>query len=115
MSKFTFVSHESFPADEYTKEIVYLEIAVPARVAFVRKSAKNGGMFWSIPTVGVSKNGEKDYFPAYVQDSNFLEKDIKEFLDKRLWERGSVEQSAFSPSKAKYGHEEAKNENELPF
>ncbi len=85
MSKIEFVSHDTFPEDEYTKEIVYICLDGKYRVCYVRKMTKTGGMFWSVPTVGVTKNGNKEFYPAFLQDSNFLEKDIKDFLDRRSW------------------------------
>lgn len=88
MSKIEFISHEYFPDDEYTKELVYLCLEQKFRVAYVRKKAKNGGMFWGVASLGATKNGQKEYYPAFVQDSNFLEQDIKEFLEKRKWESG---------------------------
>ncbi len=94
MSKFEFVSHDSFPEDEYTKELVYLclkgEKDDQYRVAYVRKAAKNGGLFWSVASIGATRNGQKEFFPAFLSDSNFLEKDIKDFLEKRKWEGRSV-------------------------
>lgn len=89
MSRIEFVSHDSFPEDEYTKELVYLCLDDKYRVAYVRKKASNGGLFWSVASTGVKRNGQKEYFPAFLQDSNFLEKDIKAFLDARKWESGS--------------------------
>lgn len=85
MSKFSFVSHESFPEDEYTKEIVYFDMHVPVRVAWVRKSAKTGGLFWDEASIGVTKNGKKEYSKTWMQDSNFLQKDMKEYLEHRKW------------------------------
>lgn len=90
MSNIKFVSHQEFPEDPYTKEAVYLELNVPARVLYVRKQAKNGGQFWSVANVSVTKDGAKSYLEAYLQDSSFLEKDIKRFLDERSWEKGRV-------------------------
>lgn len=90
MNKIEFVSHDSFPEDEYTKELVYLCLNGNSRVLYVRKKATNGGLFWSVASLGVKRNGQKEYFPAYLQDSNFLEKDIKAFLDGRKWEGASV-------------------------
>lgn len=86
MSNIKFVSHEAFPDDLYTKEIVYLLIDDKYRVAYARKSAKNGGMFWGIPSLAVSKDGVKVYFESFMQDSSFLEKDIRHFLEDRSWE-----------------------------
>ena len=90
MSKIEFISHDSFPDDEYVKELVYICLDDKFRVAYVRKKSQNGGMFWSVANVGVKRGGQKEYFPAFLQDSNFLEKDIKDFLDKRKWEGQSV-------------------------
>ena len=98
MSKIEFVSHEAFPEDEYTKELVYLCLDGKYRIAYVRKAAKNGGMFWSVASVGATKNGKKEFFEAFMQDSNFLEKDIKNFLDSRSWEG----RSAHAPDSARY-------------
>lgn len=86
MSNIEFISHDSFPEDEYTKELVYLQLEGKFRVAYVRKKATNGGLFWSAASVSAKRNGQKEYFPAFLQDSNFLERDIKDFLDKRKWE-----------------------------
>lgn len=112
MSKINFISHESFLADEYTKEMVYLELNVPARVCFVRKNAKNGGAFWAVANVGITKPEGKEYYPAYIQDSNFLEKDIKAFLDGRKWESKSVFES---PAEKPRSMDEVANNDELPF
>lgn len=87
MSGIKFVSHEVFPDDQYTKELVYLCIDEKYRVAYVRKQAKNGGLFWSVVTAGVTKDGSKTYYEAFLQDSTFLEKDIQNFLNNRAWER----------------------------
>ncbi len=87
MSNIKFVSHESFPEDPYTKEIVYLNLDDKYRVAYVRKSAKNGGLYWSVPSVAAMKHGTKSYFESFMQDSSFMEKDIKTFLEKREWEK----------------------------
>lgn len=86
MSNIQFVSHESFPEDPYTKEIVYLCLDNKYRVAYIRKQAKNGGLFWGNISVAVLKDGVKKYCEAFMQDSVFLEKDIKDFLDNRRWE-----------------------------
>lgn len=88
MSNIKFVSHEEFPEDQYTKEMVYLLVDDRYRVAYVRKSAKNGGQFWGVPSVSVTKDGCKVYYEGFLQDSSFLEKYIKKFLDDRSWEKG---------------------------
>ena len=79
-------SHESFPDDNYIKEIAYLEFDDKYRIAYCRKVAKNGGLFWDVVSAGAIKDGSKKYFDSFMQDSSFLEKDIQTFLDKRSWE-----------------------------
>jgi len=96
MSTIKFVSHEEFPEDQYTKELVYLELNVPARVAFVRKQAKNGGQFWGVSSVAVTKDGVKNYYESYLQDSAYLEKDIKKYLDDRSWEKKGAKTTSSS-------------------
>lgn len=90
MGNIKFVSHEEFPEDQYTKELVYLLIDDKYRVAYVRKQAKNGGMFWGVVSAAVTKDGVKNYYESFLQDSAFLEKDIKRFLDERSWEGKSA-------------------------
>jgi hypothetical protein len=86
MSNIKFVSHETFPEDQYTKELVYLLIDDKYRVAYARKAAKNGGLFWGTINAAITKNGTKNYYESFMQDSAFLDKDIKAFLDNRSWE-----------------------------
>lgn len=90
MTNIEFISHQEFPEDLYTKELVYLCLDKKYRVAYVRKQAKNGGLFWSAPSLGISKDGVKTYYECFMQDSNFLEKDIKLFLDQRSWEKNKT-------------------------
>ena len=120
MSKFNFVSHQAFPEDEHTKELVYLEMNVPCRVAFVRRAAKTGGMFWSVASVGATLNGKKEYFDSFMQDSNFLEKDIKDFLTNRKWEQPQSRHSSTLPPNPGLGFppqqmDEMALEQSLPF
>src|SRR5689334_11677574 len=117
MSKIEFISHDAFPEDQYTKELVYLCIEGKYRIAYVRKAAKNGGLFWSVANVGATRNGQKEYFPAFLQDSNFLESDIKDFLEKRKWEHGSA--SAHATDSARYAKPQSMDEvsidEQIPF
>ena len=116
MSNIEFISHDYFPEDEYTKEIVYLCLDGKYRIAYVRKSAKNGGLFWSVANVSATRGGTKEYFPAFIQDSNFLEKDIKDFLDKRKWEKSVFTgQSSQSKSYQPTSMDEVAQDEQLPF
>jgi hypothetical protein len=94
MSGFEFVNHESFPEDEYTKEAVTLCFDGKYRVTYVRKKMQNGGLFWSEISVAVKVHGEKKYLKAFSQDSNFLQDDIRTFLDGRSWEKSRSAQAA---------------------
>lgn len=104
MSAFNFVSHESYPEDEYTKEAVVLCIGDKHRITYVRKQMKTGGMFWDVISVAVKQNGEKKYLKSYSQDSNFLAEDIKHYLENRSWEK-SVQS----------GGTVAQKDDEVPF
>ena len=107
MSHIELVSHEEFPEDQYTKELAYLLIDGKYRVAYVRKKAKNGGQFWGVASVAVTKDGAKVYYESFMQDSTFLEKDIKSFLDKRSWEKKGIHTIASSPAtQSSYKEEE---------
>ena len=88
MTNIQFVSHEAFPEDQYTKELVYLCLDDKFRVAYVRKLTKNGGLFWSVISLAIHKEGSKAYYESFLQDSAFLEKDIRSFLEARSWEKG---------------------------
>lgn len=94
MSNIKFVSHEEFPEDQFTKELAYLLIDDKYRVAYVRKQAKNGGLFWGIANIAISKDGAKVYYESFMQDSAFLEKDIKSFLEQRPWEKNKAKHGA---------------------
>lgn len=117
-SKIEFISHEAFPDDEYTKELVYICLEGKFRVAYVRKKLKTGAMFWAPVSVGISKHGAKEYFPAFMQDSNFLEKDIKDFLENRSWE---VRANSYQAPHAAYqapaptSMSEVAEQEQLPF
>jgi len=106
MTKIEFVSHDEFPEDEYTKELVYLSLDGKYRVAYIRKKMQNGGMFWSVASIGATRHGKKEFFPAFLQDSNFLEKDIKDFLEKRKWETSVHKPTSMS---------EVAEQSDLPF
>ena len=89
MSAFEFVNHERFPEDQYIAEAVTLCFDGKYRVTYVRKKMQNGGMFWGEISASVKQNGEKKFLKSFSQDSNFLQDDIKDFLDSRSWEKGS--------------------------
>jgi len=81
-------SYETFPDDQYIKELAYIEFDDKYRVAYVRKTSKNGGLFWDVVSAGATKDGSKKYFDGFMQDSSFLEKDIQALLDSKPWANG---------------------------
>lgn len=94
MIKFEFESHESTPEDQYIKEIVTFKFTVQDEktseifyMPYFRKSGKDGQSFWDVATLGVSKFGSKKYDDKFTWDSRNREKNIKSFLDNRLWEK----------------------------
>ena len=89
MTAFDFISHDTYPEDEYISESATLCFDQKYRVTYVRKKTQNGGLFWSEISAAVKKNGEKKYLKAFSQDSNFLAEDIKAFLEGRQWERSA--------------------------
>jgi hypothetical protein len=108
MSAFSFVSHESYPEDQYTVEAVVLCIEQKHRVTYIRKKMQSGGMFWDVISAAVKQNGEKKYLKSYSQDSNFLAEDIKHFLDTRGWE-------TMTQTSARIGGAVEQKDDEVPF
>src|SRR5690606_21994033 len=124
MAKFEYVedSHQSFPEDQYAKELAFFDINVPMRVAYVRKVNPKGGMFWAPASVGFTKDGAKVYFPAASQDSKFVEADILSFLNNRKWEKGGYaqapsahQQQAYNPAYVPQSMDEVAQQDNLPF
>lgn len=120
-----FISSEKFPDDNYTKELVYLQIN-GVRYGFVSKMTKQGNLFWDEISCGITVNGEKKYFKAFKFDSEFLKDDIYTVLKSRSWEKSQkfMPQNAqinypyVEPKKEIYDHVDAKGQpfqDELPF
>lgn len=86
MANIEFVSYEEFPDDPYIKELVFICLDSKYRIAYVRKQAKNGGLYWGVMSAGIIKDNTKKYYDGFMQDSSFLDKDIKTFLENRSWE-----------------------------
>lgn len=121
MSGFDFISHESYPEDQYIVEAVTLCLEKKYRVTYVRKRLQRGGMFWGEISTSVTKEGERKYLKSFSQDSKFLEESIKEFLENRLWERQSNEREndlTLMATKGGYVAQKKKkdeSDDEVPF
>lgn len=97
MAKFKFAGHETFPDDEYTKEVVYLDVKGEEciyRLAYVRKVFRNGGSTWDQVSAGVTQSGKKKYIKGAQSSDNFFEQEVKEFLKNRSWEKVQKSQNS---------------------
>ncbi len=115
MSKFEFESHESTPEDQYIKEIVTFKFTYDSDsfyVPYFRKQAKDGGLFWSVASVGITQNGGKKYMEAFTLDSRMKEKQIKEFLERRSWEQKA--QPVQQQQGIQYPHGLVQNRSPMP-
>ena len=110
MNQFDFMGAEPTPQDEWTKEIATFRINVPVDVSYFRKKNKDGGLFWSVASVGITRNGKKEYVDAASQDSKMIEKQIRAFLENRSWEK---ESSVFQDKPTSM--DEVAAEGQLPF
>ena len=95
MQMIKYVESFKFPDDNFTKELVYLEID-GKRFGYVLKLSKSGAEFWDEISVGVTVQAEKKYFKAFKFDSQFLRDDILTFLKERAWESRSP--TSYAPS-----------------
>lgn len=91
MSDFKFISHDAYPEDKYIKEVVYIEVKGGYRHGYIHKIMQNGGSFWDVMGAGVTQHGEKQFLKGVKYADNFLQEDIKEFLQKRKWETSVYE------------------------
>lgn len=108
MSAFDFINHESFPEDQYIAEAVTLCFDRKYRVTYVRKKKQDGGLYWATISASVKHHGDKKFLNSFSQDSNFLQDDIKAFLEGRQWEkRGDTQASGGSGAQ--------KGDEEVPF
>ena len=90
MSTFEFISHESYPEDQYIAEAVVICLEGKHRITYLRKKMQTGGMFWDVISASVKQFGEKKFLKGYSNDSNFLREDIMHFLNNRTWEKGAT-------------------------
>ena len=95
MSEFQFVSHEAFPEDQYTSEIVYIQLQ-GLRIGYCHKKMQNGGSYWDVMGQSVTRAGQKESYKAIRFGDNFLAEDIKDFLKRRRWETSAHQPTATS-------------------
>lgn len=89
MKSFELESHEFMKEDAYIKEIALIKFIYDTDcfyVPFFRKSTKDGNLFWSVSSTGVTQYGTKKYIDGFQLDSRNKERQVKEFLEKRSWE-----------------------------
>ncbi len=92
MIKFEFEegAYEATPEDQYVKEIVTLKFTADGEswyVPYFHKTTKDGGAFWSAASAGVQVYGKKKFYEGFMIDSRHRDKQIKDFLTERRWEK----------------------------
>ena len=136
MIKFEFESHENTPEDQYVKEIVTFKFTCIGKndeidifyTPYFRKQTKEGRLFWDVSSLGVMKNGKKDFDDKFHFDSSHREKTIIKYLDNRQWENqkpvqpqgmqyphGLVQNRSPMPEMPPISMDEVRSEAELPF
>lgn len=124
MIKFEYESHESTNEDQYIKEIVTLKFTVDDGksveyffMPYFKKSGKDGQIYWDVASLGITKFGQKKYDDKFIWDSRNREKQIKNYLENRLWEKEkSAHQTQQQPNAngAYYPHGMAQNTQPAP-
>ena len=113
MNNFEFISHESFPDDLYTKEVVTLHFRIEKKdssffefdVTYARrKKQQDNSLYWCEASHAVTVRGQdkKRYIDGFAQDSKSLDREIKSFLDSRAWEKKQT--IAAAPQSMHYPH-----------
>jgi hypothetical protein len=135
MNNFEFISHESFPEDNFIKEVVLLEfqlftkneqgrdVLIPFAMPMARKpNSQTGGLYWDFLFISPKKNGKGVAFRAKT-DSEKFNRRVIQYLENREWEKGksaqpqNIQSSQPLPT---YGdnfvkQEEALTQGEIPF
>lgn len=109
MAKFKFAGHETFPEDDFMKEVVWIDVKGEDcffRLAYGRKVFRNGGSMWDAISAGVNKDGKKKWIKGAECNDNFFDKEVKEFLKNRSWENKQKVQQTIP---------QIQNSDELPF
>lgn len=84
MNNFEFISYKQYPDDSYTNAVAKVRIDRKHVVTFAQKKMKDGGFFWSTPSINVMEGGEKRYFPSYSLDSRVEEEMLIEFIKENV-------------------------------
>ncbi len=114
--QYEFLSYESFPEDQYVKEVVMVSFGGTLIFPYQNVMMKNGGSFWCFPgmsaTVGGTKkrfNGEFDVKSAKIK----FEQDLEAFIRSRA--PSSTQQPLQFNSQGIAQQKGAGNEDPLPF
>lgn len=80
MNKYELMSFETFAEDQYTAAMAKVRIEGKYIVTYCLKRLKDGGSFWAVPSMSITKNGAKVYVDSFMMDSRFEEEELKNFV-----------------------------------
>jgi hypothetical protein len=120
-NNYEFLSYKQYPEDIYTMASCRVRIDKKYILTFVQKKSKDGGMFWTQPSVGVNDGGEKKYLPAHKLDSDFdgemliefIQDSVKKANGTKVSMTGSIQQTIQSGIQAQNNGVAA--DEQLPF
>lgn len=92
-----YVSHEEYPEDAFTKEIVCLNVN-GVRYNYICKRTKVGGEFWDKMSASVVKDGVKKYVDSHLFQDAFLNDDCITFCKARSWAKNEVKREVINAS-----------------
>lgn len=126
MIKFEFESHELTPEDPYIKEVVTFKFSCGTEsfyMPYFHRTNKDGGSFWDVSATSIMKGGSKKYDDKFMFDSRMKDKQIRDFLINRTWEKKTTQptQGAYYPhglavnNPAPTSMDEVLNEEVIPF
>lgn len=92
-----YVSHEEYPDDAFTKEIVCLNVN-GIRYNYICRRTKDGGAFWGKMSSCVAINGEKKYVESHLFQDAFLNDDCITFCKARSWAKNEVKREVINAS-----------------
>jgi hypothetical protein len=74
------MSYKHYPDDQYTQASCKVRIDKKYVMTFVQKKSKDGGLFWTAPSIQVTDSGEKKYMAAHMLDSQFENEELMDFI-----------------------------------
>ncbi len=91
------INHYACPEDQYIKEVAIVQLDDKYNITYLRKTKKDGGLFWGPLSAGVTKDGSKKFIDSIEFDSNFQRKEILSLLEARAWESKPISFTTVTP------------------